>query len=834
MNKTIAAKIQQKIRNELAGRVLLMVTLAYAAGIVTARFITGSFGGSFFPAIVLLLIYAAMVLSRALDPYRAVILAAVSVAGGIAFFYAFQQPAGGLLAHTGTPLYIEGTVSEEPLFFEDHSAYRLKVEAIEGREGRLPVSGTLLVKIYGADRESYRYGEYLRMRGTITGPRGLRNPGGFDYRYYLSSQGIDALVYPHPQSVVSLGPGETNLLAASALKLRGALIEAIGRTLPSPSSELLAAILFGERHRLPEEVEVSFRRAGAGHLMAVSGLHVGLVAAMLIGFRRRLNLQGRLPLVLAIMLVIAYAYLTGLRPSALRAAIMISVALGALLLDREQDLPTAVAFAALATLFLNPLLLFTVGFQLSYAATLALIYGYKPLEHLLTIIRCPNFLRSALSVTLAAQLGVLPLCLFYFQALPAGALLFNLLLLPLVAFVIGLGMAGAFISLVLPLPGELLLWAAFPLLELMQFVTGWSNLPGFYISVYPPGAVLTAFLYALAAFLLAVYYNRDSLARLKDYFKLPGPVPGGLKPQIKKRFYFKAVMFFTLVLAVTIVWAGVIFPSRPNLRVTFIDVGQGASALIETPCGLFIMVDAGGEPAYRGDPGSIGEKVLLPFLRYSGVKKLDLAVITHPHEDHFGGFIPLVEELEVGRLLISPIAGDSLYYLELLDSAEAKGSSVTAISAGEIWRCGSDLVIEVVAPPEKMFRGTNSDLNNNSIVFTLQYRDVRMLFTGDIEEAAAGELLRGQADLGADLFLVPHHGGYMASMPALIERVKPSAAVIQVGVNSFGHPHPYVISALEEAGVAIYRNDLHGAVIAETDGTELYVTITEQPVLISQ
>src|SRR5690606_4079582 len=156
--------------------------------------------------------------------------------------------------------------------------------------------------------------------------------------------------------------------------LRSRMVAVIEKNLPSPEAELLAGILFGQRSRLPEDIQDNFTSSGTGHLLAVSGLHVGLVAALILGLWRRLGLRGKLPLFLAIVLTLGYAYLTGMRPSALRAAVMLSFALGAQLLDRDRDLPTAIGLAALVTLALNPLHLFTVGFKLSYAATLGIIY----------------------------------------------------------------------------------------------------------------------------------------------------------------------------------------------------------------------------------------------------------------------------------------------------------------------------------------------------------------------------------------------------------------------------------------------------------------------------
>lgn len=825
----------RRLSRDLSNRLLVIVTLAYIAGIVISRLWLELSPSAYYSVGLFLFLLSTALYLRYISFYRAFLILVVTVAGGSAFFFAVQHSDDSLINYAGFPVTVDGTVVEEPIFHADHTAYRLSINVVETSEGSFPVTGTLLAKIYGDGGENYWFGERLRLSGTIIEPRGRRNPGGFDYRFYLLSQGVDALIYPAKARVSSLGPGEVGKLTESAAIIRSAMTESIKSALPSPSAELLTAILFGQRDQLPPEVEENFRRAGVGHLMAVSGLHVGIIAAMILGLWRRLNLKGNLPLILAIALVIVYAYLTGMRPSALRAAIMVSIALAALLLDRERDLPTAVAFAALVTLFINPLLLFTIGFQLSYAATLALIYIYRPLERILIDLNCPRYLIAPLVVTIAAQIGVLPLCIYYFQYIPTGVLLFNLLLLPMIALVVGLGLTGALISLVFPAGGAYLLWASRPLLELMLLITSISSLPGFYVPLKPPGILLLFIFYGFLAASLLLYYRWENHTRLLgkisllDYAQLifHRLLPG-------KRIRMHIVGGSVLILAIIFVWSGLLLPSQSMLTVTFIDVGQGASALVEAPCGAVIMIDAGGVPAWRSDPGEIGERVLLPFLRRQGIRSIDLAVITHPHEDHFGGFISMVGEIDLKKILISPIAGNTEHYGDLLNQAQLAGSVISQSVNGQIWLCGPDLTLEIVGPPEPLLRGTNSDLNNNSIVFFLHYGEIRMLFTGDIEDAAVIDLFGRRVDLRADLLHVPHHGGFMEAMPAFIEAVRPSLAVIQVGPNSFGHPHPYIIGVLEAAGVPIYRNDHHGAVIVKTDGKAIRVTTTEQPTLVRQ
>lgn len=827
----------------IESRPVMVLSLCYISGVALGRlWLEAPLWALLLPGLLLIAVIWALWKKR-LGLFAAFLFLMAAAAGAGAFFVAFypQSAGGGLLDYGDRPIYVEGTVTEEPLFYDDHSAYVLQADRVELPEGRRHVAGKVLVKVYGGEQEFYRYGERLRLRGTIVEPPGRRVPGGFDYAFYLRSQGIDGLLYPKALQISSLGDGDTGRLPAAALDLRSRLVDVIDRNLPSPAAGLLTGILFGQRSRLPEEVQENFRSSGVGHLLAVSGLHVGLVAALILGLWRLLGLRGKLPLFMAIVLVFAYAYLTGMRPSALRAAIMISFTLGALLLERDRDLPTAVALAALITLVLNPLHLFSIGFQLSYVATLSIIYLQPPLAAAALKLKLPKFIRPLLTVTLAAQIGVLPLCAYYFHHIPVGALLFNIILLPLMSPLVALGLGGALAGLIWPAAALLILLPCRLLLELVLIVTALSRHPLFYRPVYPPGAVALVLIYGSIAAAVALFYlSRRHRDQEKETALLSGaePVASGSKyPQlppawIQRPLSRKITLFVLLGAALLLIWGFILIPAAPSgLTVTFLDVGQGAAALVEAPRGVKIIIDGGGDPPHKGNPGNTGEMVLLPYLRREGIRRIDLAVISHPHEDHFGGFLPLVEEIPIKMLLLSPAEGESPYYLELMERVAALGISVERADAGCCWGSSSGLLIETLGPPAELFSGTNSDLNNNSLILKIGYGAVNFLFCGDIEDDGAGALLGQKADLGAQVLLIPHHGGFMELMPELLRAVQPQYAVISVGKNSFGHPRPETLAALERAGITVLRTDLQGSVIFQTDGRSLQVKTMQEPAL---
>ena len=248
----------------------MAISICYIAGIALGRlWLEAPLWALLLPGLLLIAIIWALWKKR-LSLFAAFLFLIAAAAGAGAFFVAFypQSAGGGLLDYGDRPIYVEGTITEEPLFYDDHSAYVLQADRVELPEGRRHVAGKVLFKVYGGEQEFYRYGERLRLRGTIVEPPGRRVPGGFDYAFYLRSQGIDGLLYPKALQISSLGDGDTGRLPAAALALRSRLVAVIDGNLPAPAAELLTGILFGQRSKLPEEVQENFRSGGVGHVMA--------------------------------------------------------------------------------------------------------------------------------------------------------------------------------------------------------------------------------------------------------------------------------------------------------------------------------------------------------------------------------------------------------------------------------------------------------------------------------------------------------------------------------------------------------------------------------------
>jgi competence protein ComEC len=259
--------------------------------------------------------------------------------------------------------------------------------------------------------------------------------------------------------------------------------------------------------------------------------------------------------------------------------------------------------------------------------------------------------------------------------------------------------------------------------------------------------------------------------------------------------------------------------------VTFLDVGQGDSALIQTPGGRAILVDAGGRyEDGTAAPSDIGERVVVPALRRAGVRRLDVVVLTHPHEDHAGGLPAVFRALPVGLWLDSGQAHAAPGYTEALRLARTKRIPFHVTTAGERVEVEPGVALEVLAPTPPLFSGTRDDLNNNSIVFRLVYGRARFLFCGDAAWEAEERLLRSGADLRADVLKAGHHGSATSSGAPFLAAVAPRFAVISCGRhNRYGHPADATVARLQAAGAAVYRTDEDGGIVMTTRGDDIRV-----------
>lgn len=692
---------------------------------------------------------------------------------------------------------------------------RLELDVITVREvggEEAAVGGRLrLAVLEGEPCPPVLPGDRVRVLASLRAPRSVSNPGVMDYARLLQRRGIDwtGTSGSCRHLLVEHGPvsGSVPRMAEDA---RAALDGFVSRReAPEEARGIFSALTVGERGHIPEPVSRDFRQAGLAHLLAISGLHLGFVAAGLyfllvfvLSRTRRLVLLvdvRRLSALLVIPVTVGYTLLSGAHLPAVRACIMVLGFLLAVIARRESDPLQTLCAAALVILGLWPQSLFEVSFQLSFAAVLVIVLGMPVVTGWLRLplvraeepwwrrflVRLAHFLL----VTLLATLGTAPLAAFHFNQLSVMGLLANPAAVPLAAFLIV--PVGLVFCLLYPLSGVL---------------------AGFFADL---GLFLSALLSDLAAWFGGMGFASFNLATPSVFELILLYATLLLVFQLGRLRWARWAVVAGLVLLVGSWGAGKISPFLSGeLELTVIDVGQGDSILIRFPGGGTLLVDGGAAREGRFDAG---RRIVAPFLWGRGITRLDAVAVTHPENDHAGGLASVVGLFRPSEIWTAEPLEASPATLPLARAAREAGAQVRILRAGERPRPG----VAVLWPPESI-EGLKA--NERSLVLRVTHDKHNFLLTGDLEEAGEAGLLARDIDLSADVLKVGHHGSRKATSDALLQRVRPAWAIVSAGAqNAFGFPHPELLKRLEVNRVQVLRTDLNGAVTVKSDEENLEV-----------
>ncbi|MDI6821473.1 MAG: DNA internalization-related competence protein ComEC/Rec2 [Actinomycetota bacterium] len=720
------------------------------------------------------------------------------------------------LAREGKSVVIGGTVLGEPSLKGDQLHFDFKVESIDTSQQRLKARE--LTKVIVKNSSSLRIQGGQRL--TIKGKPILVSNVHPHYARYLYRKRIQTLFVVDTTCVerksIKFTQMSSNPIQNIITGFRTRVKSQTSSFLSKDQAGLLIGLLLGDRSRISGTLQDDFRKAGVMHILAVSGLHLGMIAtiAYLLSSILRLNPIARSALIAVFMLF--YVLLAGCRPSVLRASIMIAVGLLGWLLGREKNLLSAIAVAALILLIYNPFLIYDVAFQLSFMAALAIILIAPTLNSKLVEL-FPRRVSELLSLSIAAQVGVAPILVYYFNELSLVAVVSNLFVVPAIAPILGLGLAASFMTIFSPFLACPIFKVTGLLLEYVLKITSFfASLPASSIYWETPSSLNICFYYfAVIAGIYSSKRWRKSDDRSRNFNFKTKTRPGRL-------------LIVVLVLMVGVIWWQVGKSAPPkDFTVTFFDVGQGDAALIRMQSGENILIDGGEAPS--GMRRSLAAR---------GIRKIDLLVLSHPHADHLGGLTEVIEGFEVGMVLDGGQPHTSHLYKEFLTTINQRGIRYRLARMGQEFEIGSKerkLKILILHPRPQFVTGTNSDLNNNSVVLKLIYGDFSLLFPGDIEREGQSLLLdcgdtspSGKRALRCTILKVPHHGSANGGDFKFLKEVSPQVAVISVGEgNPFGHPARSTLAKLKSLGAKIYRTDRDGDVTISTDGKNFRV-ITEK------
>lgn len=713
---------------------------------------------------------------------------------------------------SGKDNYVQltGIIKNIPDYDSGRVRFILESENIVTMNNSFNVEGDVIVRIFKSGQKvedkaiELEVGDRVSLIGRISTAQPMRNPDEFDYKRYLQLQGIDKIFTVNGYNFYEV-VSKQNLNFFEKYIIYPAkkfALNNINRFIPGDEGAFLKAIVTGERTDITREMKIDFVNAGVMHLVAVSGLNIAYVIIFLTILFSVLRIPQPYRLILIIILLLFYCVFTGSSPSIVRATFMGIFILIGFQIQRKIVIYNLLGFAGLIMLLYDSKQLFDPSFILSFGAVLSIIFLYKRFEDYIVIrMKANNYWKKlwfwivvTFFVTLAAQIGTLPLTALYFNKLSIVALFVNIFAVWSSNISLALGflqiLTGTFSDFLSSIIGE----ANYIFLKGQLWLIKYSAmLPFSYVNIYK-FSFINLLLYV--SFVINIF-------TLKKYNLVFRSTLGVL---IIIAFYFTNLDF------------------NKNLKIAFLDVGQGDCAVIKTPEGKTILIDVGGQNFNY----NAGENTIAPYLKRNDVEKIDLLVYTHLHMDHIGGLKYILDNFQVDNILESGQKYNSPYVNSIDSIIRAKKIQRSVLRYGDVIK-SDEFRLYCLFPSEEFARNSydysNSNLNNGSVVLKFKYKDMEVLFTGDAEKESEKFLTNNYGNfLSCDILKAGHHGSITSTTIPLVLKTNPKLALISCGLyNIYNHPSDIVLKRLKRLGTVVYRTDLDGAMIVESDGSKIEV-----------
>ncbi len=665
------------------------------------------------------------------------------------------------------------------------------------------------------------YGDKILIKGEFVEPSESRNYGGFDYKEYLKSIKIHGTI--KADSIEILTNNSNNPIFTFANNINLKIKENINKLIPEKYSAIFTGLILGDTSKVEEEVNDNFKIANISHVLAISGMHITYIV---IGIELILKngIGKRKTRIITIIVLVMYMFITGFSPSVVRASLMGIIMLISKLIYRKNDIWTSISLSLLILLVYNPFLILNVGLQLSYLGTIGIVCFNKNVYNFLRKLKIRNKkikyrinrkfilfmdkIKEMLSVTLSAQIVILPILLFNFNILGIYFFISNILVSVIIGPIIIVGFVCILISFISIEIAKILSIFMSVGIQILISISEISHLP--FSKIYiPTPKVWQIVIY----YICVIVINKIYIA-----FNLKNPDFTSIRIRnLVALLKFKFRQNRNKVLKVLIVFVSLVFILNTipqKLKIHFVDVGQGDCTFITTPQNKTILIDGGGSMSEEYD---VGKSTLLPYILDRGYTKLDYVFISHFDQDHVGGILTILEELRVGQVYVSKQEQDSENYQKFLKIVEDKKIKVKVLKQGECLKIENNLYFDILWPIEEQIQ--ENILNNNAMVMKLRYGKFSMLFTGDIEDVAEKKILdfyeeKGEDILKSDVLKVAHHGSKTSTTQSFFEKVNPEICLIGVGKNNmFGHPTVEVLERI--SGTKIYRTDEDGEIVLE-------------------
>ena len=623
---------------------------------------------------------------------------------------------------------------------------------------------------------SIKYGDSLYIEGEFKQPEEARNYKGYYYKQYLKTKKIIGTVELEKAKILKSSNG------SFIHNIQKYIRDTINGTLTDEEGNLLLAILLGDKDKLSEDIQESFKTSNLSHMLAVSGAHVSYIILGLTYVLQNSIIGKKNGKIVCIIFLLAFMAITNFTPSVTRACIMAILTLFSSIIYRKSDVYTNISVVALITLIFNPYSLLDLGFQLSYGGTIGIIIFIKRIQEKKSNSKVINYIKQMALVSIYANIIIIPIMMYHFNTVSFTFIISNIMASPILGIIVITGFLFIIASITVKPLTRLIAIFIKPILSILIKISQiCSKLP------FSNILVVTPYMFNVISYYAIILYCIKS----------------------KKNNKCKIIICLLIVL-ILINFIIYIFPQK--LRIFFIDVGQGDSTLIITPDKKTVLIDGGGSDSF-----DVGKKVLLPYLLDRRILKIDYVLISHFDTDHCGGILTIMEKVKVKNIIISEQAEHSENYERFKKLMIHKKIRLIEVKKGDKIKIGRYSEFKILFPTSRLL--SENPLNNNSIVAQFNYNNFKMLFTGDIEKLAEQQILKTEkAEIRADILKVAHHGSKTSSIPEFIKAVRPKIALIGVGKNNtFGHPNQQTIKNLENIKCRIYRTDLQGEIIIKID-----------------
>ena len=689
---------------------------------------------------------------------------------------------------------IVGTIVSSKKEKQYINEYKIETEKINNI--KLKKKFILLTK-----NKEIEYGNKIKLEGTYIKPSKSRNYKGFDYSNYLKTENIYGTIEQNGK-IELIKEKNINYLFINLYKVKNKIIKNINNKFPEETRGVVLGILLGDKSSIEEDVRQNFADSSLSHILAVSGTHISYVVICISVLFKKLKLNKNIRKVLTSLVLFMYLYLVDFSVSATRAVIMSTIVIMQMLFYRKQDTITTIAFSSIIILINNPYSILNIGFLLSYGGTIGIILfvnriSIESKEDFFQ--RFKSYLKDICIVTISAQTIIMPIIIYYFNTISFTFIISNIIASLIIGPIIMIGLVIIAISFFkIPIISLIIRFYNILIVILVRTADIISKIPMSKIYLKTPTTLEIIFYYSVV-FLIAllIYIKKSNRKFIKktiqiDIYNL-------------KNFFInnrnKVLIFISIVSLISI--TSIKIPKE--LKINFIDVGQGDSCLITTPQNKKVIVDSGGSESY-----DVGKNVLLPYLLDKRITKIDYIMISHFDTDHCKGFEYVLENIKVKNVIISKQCETSENFKQIMKIIRKKRINLIIVQKGSKIKIDNFTTVDILSPQSENIA---DNMNDNSIVAKFEAYNFSILFTGDASEKIEKELIKEKINLKSDILKVSHHGSKTGTSEEFLKSVKPKIALIGVGENNkFGHPTKDVIKRLTENKIKIYRTDTDGEI----------------------